>query len=128
MFGAWASHWGHRGSVHAVSHLIPFISVFSLNMPSPHTPAFPQSLNLSTHPSVDLELLNWRLLSLNRSGELGRSGSVERPGGSGERSGGGRDSVQRTEDGGWADHNVCSMSLEVCMSGELCEKPEKQQV
>lgn len=79
-------------------------------------------------PSVDLELLNWRLLSLNRSGELGRSGSVERPGGSGERSGGGRDSVQRTEDGGWADHNVCSMSLEVCMSGELCEKPEKQQV
>lgn len=94
-------------------------------MPSPHTPRYPIISKLSTHPSVDLELLDLGLLSLNRGGELSRSRSMERPGSSGERSRGGRDSVERTEDGGRADHDVCSMLLWVCMSGELCGKPEK---
>lgn len=125
MFGAWASHWGHRGSNHVVSHLAHFQFGISLNMPSSHTPSYLIIPKLSTHPSVDLELLDLRLLSFNRGGELSRSGSMERPGSSGERSRGGRDSVERTEDGGRADHDVCTMLLWVCMSGELCDKPEK---
>lgn len=94
-------------------------------MPFSHTPRYPIISKLSTHPSVDLELLDLRLLSLNRGGELSRSGSMERPRSSGDRSRGGRDSVERTEDGGRADHDVCTMLLGLCMSGELCDKPEK---